>query len=38
MTMDALKVGPMKNSKSLLERPTISALVAAFDAKMFNDT
>jgi len=28
----------IKNYKSLLECPTITALVAAFDAKVFNDT
>jgi len=36
--IDALKVRSIKNSKSLLECPTITALVAAFDAKAFNDT
>jgi len=36
--VDALKVWPIKNSKSLLECPTITALVAAFDIKAFNDT
>ena len=34
----ALKVRSIKNSKSLLACPTITALVAAFDAKAFNDT
>jgi len=34
--MSSVKV--IKNSKSLLECPTITALVAAFDAKAFNDT
>jgi len=34
----ALKVWSIKNSKSLLECPTIVVLVAAFDAKAFNDT
>jgi len=28
----------IKNSKPLVERPTITALVATFDAKLFNDT
>jgi len=36
--VDALKVRSIKNSKLLLERPTITVLVAAFDAKAFNDT
>jgi len=35
--IDALKVQSIKNSKSLLEFPTITALVA-FDVKAFNDT
>jgi len=36
--IDALKVVSINNSKSLLECPTITALVATFDAKAFNDT
>jgi len=36
--VDALTVRSLKNSKSLLECPTITALVAAFHAKVFNDT
>jgi len=36
--IDALKVRPMKNYKLLLECPTITALIAAFDAKAFNYT
>jgi len=36
--VDALKVRSVKNCKSLLECPTITGLVAAFDAKAFNDT
>jgi len=36
--IDTLKARPIKNSKSLLECPTITALVAAFDAKAFCDT
>jgi len=35
--IDALKVQSINNSKSLLECPTITALVAAFDAKAFSD-
>jgi len=35
--IDALKVRSIKVFKSLLECPTITALVAAFDAKRFND-
>jgi len=35
---DALKQWSIKNLQSLLESPTITALVAAFDAKAFNDT
>ena len=35
--MDALKARSIKNYKSLLECPKITALVAAFDAKAFND-
>jgi len=38
MTVDALKVRSIKNSKSLLEGPVITALLAAFDAKAFSDT
>jgi len=34
----ALKVRAIKHSKSVLECPMITALVAAFDAKTFNDT
>ena len=36
--IDALKVRSIQNSKLLLECPTITALVAALDAKAFNDT
>jgi len=36
--IDALKLRSIKNSKSLLECPTITVLVAAFDEKAFNDT
>jgi len=35
--IDAPKAQSIKNSKSLLEYRTITALVAAFDAKAFND-
>jgi len=35
--MDVLKVQSIKNSKSVLECPAITALVT-FDAKTFNDT
>jgi len=35
---DPLKVQSIKNYKSLPEFPTITALVAAFDAKAFSDT
>jgi len=35
--IDALKVRSIKNSKSLLECPTINALVAALDTKALND-
>ena len=35
---DALEVRSIKNSESLLECPTITALVAAFDAKAFDNT
>jgi len=35
---DALKVRPVKKYKSLLNCLTITALVAAFDAKAFNCT
>jgi len=36
--IDALNVQSIKNSASLLECPTITALVAALDAKAVNDT
>jgi len=36
--IDALNVRSIKSYKSLLECPRITALVAAFDAKVFNDT
>ena len=36
--IDAVNVWSMKISKSLLECSTITVLVAAFDAKAFNDT
>jgi len=36
--IDALKLRPIINSRSLVECPTITALVAAFDAKAFSDT
>jgi len=36
--VDALKVRSIKNYKSLLECPTITALVAAFNAKACNNT
>jgi len=36
--IEALKLRSIKTFKSLLECPTITALVAAFDAKAFNDT
>jgi len=35
---DALKVRPEKNSKIITRVPTITAFVAAFDAKAFNCT
>jgi len=35
---DALKVWSVKNSKSLLECPRITAFVAAFDTKVLNCT
>jgi len=36
--IDALKLQSIKNSKSLLECLTITAFIAAFDTKAFNDT
>jgi len=36
--IDALKIRSTNNCRSLLKCPTITALVAAFDAKAFNDT
>jgi len=36
--IDALNVRSIKNSTSLLEYPTNTALVATFDPKAFNDT
>jgi len=36
--IDPLKVRSIKNSKSLLECPTITELIATFDAKIRNDT
>jgi len=36
--IDVLNVRSIKNYKSLLQCPTITALVAAFDAKAFSDT
>jgi len=35
--IDAQKIWSIKNSKSLLECPTITTLVASFDSKLFND-
>jgi len=36
--IDALKIWSMNNCGSLLKCPTITALVATFNAKAFNDT
>jgi len=36
--VDALKVGSVKDCKSLLERPMVIALAAAFDAEAFTGT
>jgi len=36
--IDALNVRSMKDSKSLLECPTITVIVGAFDARTFDDT
>jgi len=36
--IDALKIRSMNNCGSLLKCPTITALVATFNAKAFNDT
>jgi len=38
LKITALNVRSIKNSKSLLECPAVTALVAAFDAKAFSNT